>query len=421
MKKVKLYDNGLKLVVVEKSQFETVAIAVSIETGSINETPKISGISHYIEHMMFKGTKKRTAQQIVAELDALSANVNAFTCETHTLYHTKSLSESAEKCLEILSDMYFNSQFLAEELVREREVILEEIARYKDIPEAVCEEGLIKIFYEGHPASNIVIGSKESLMEITRDDILKYVKDRYTAQNTIISFAGKIKFEDAEKLVQKYFVPNFSHKKIPVLPLNKKEMHLPVAKYFGKTKKIEQSHIAIAYPTVNIYSKDLQAVKIFSFIFGGGMSSRLFQEIREKRGLVYSIHSQNDSEKYGGILVAHFATRPQNAVKAMCAINDLTNELVKNGVKKEEFDSAVYNLISSIKMKQEVTIKLATSTAEELAVYGKVISPNALIKKYEKVTIADVNRVARKILLQKNICVSFVGPKSSGNLLKYLV
>ncbi|MCK9575932.1 MAG: pitrilysin family protein [Clostridia bacterium] len=421
MKKVKLYDNGLKLVVVEKSQFETVAIAVSIETGSINETPKISGISHYIEHMMFKGTKKRTAQQIVAELDALSANVNAFTCETHTLYHTKSLSESAEKCLEILSDMYFNSQFLAEELVREREVILEEIARYKDIPEAVCEEGLIKIFYEGHPASNIVIGSKESLMEITRDDILKYVKDRYTAQNTIISFAGKIKFEDAEKLVQKYFVPNFSHKKIPVLPLNKKEMHLPVAKYFGKTKKIEQSHIAIAYPTVNIYSKDLQAVKIFSFIFGGGMSSRLFQEIREKRGLVYSVHSQNDSEKYGGILVAHFATRPQNAVKAMCAINDLTNELVKNGVKKEEFDSAVYNLISSIKMKQEVTIKLATSTAEELAVYGKVISPNALIKKYEKVTIADVNRVARKILLQKNICVSFVGPKSSGNLLKYLV
>jgi len=319
-----------------------------------------------------------------------------------------------------LSDMYFNSQFPADELVREREVILEEIARYQDIPEAVCEEGLIKIFFEGHPASNVVIGTKESLMGITRDDILKYVKERYTAENTIISFAGKIKFEDAEKFLDKYFMANFSHKKIDLSPLNKKEMHLPIAKYIGKTKKIEQSHIAIAYPTVNIYSKDLQAVKIFSFIFGGGMSSRLFQEIREKRGLVYSIHSQNDSEKYGGVLVAHFATRPQNAVKAMQAISDLVNEIVKNGVNKEEFDAAVYNHISSVKMRQEVTIKLATSAAEEFAVYGKVISPNALIKKYEKVTIADVNRVARKILSQKNICVSFVGPKSSGNLLKYL-
>ena len=421
MKKVKVYESGLRLIVQEKPQFESVAIAVNVSTGSVNETPKINGISHYIEHMMFKGTKKRTAEQIVAELDALSANANAFTSENRTAYHTKSLADNAEKCVEILSDMYFNSQFDEVELKREREVILEEISRYEDMPDAVCEEQLVKIFFEGHRASNIVIGTKESLMGITRDDILQYIKERYTAQNTIISIVGKIKFEEAERIADKYFGAYFASKKAEVPSINKKEMHLPVAKYASKIKKIEQAHIAIAFPSVNVYSKDLIAVKVFARILGGGMSSLLFQEIREKRGLVYSIAALNSSEEYGGLLLTHLATRPQNAVTAVTAIREVFKKTLAEGVTKEQFDSATTNLISRSKMKQENTMALAISLADELSTFNKTLSTAAKIRKIEKVTIDDVNRVMRKILSQNNVCVSYVGPKSSGNLLKLLV
>ena len=211
MIKTKQYENGLKLVVDEMAGFESVAFNIFIKTGSVNEKVGEYGISHFIEHMLFKGTDKRTSYEISKTFDSIGANVNAYTSLEETDFYTKSASEDTEKCVEVLSDMLFNSTFDPKEMAREKQVVIEEIKMYDDDPQSKAELLVNNNFYDGTPYSRDVAGSISSVKALTQSKMFDYKNRFYVAKNITLSFAGKIKFETAEKYVKKYFLPYFKN------------------------------------------------------------------------------------------------------------------------------------------------------------------------------------------------------------------
>lgn len=400
---VKVFENGMRLVFKKVEKNRPATVFVSVNTGSVNEDESNNGISHFIEHLNFKGTLKRSAKQISTELEEIGANANAFTSKYATCFFATVLPEQIENCFDILSDLVFNSKYDKEDIDKERQVIFEEIDMYQDDPESVCYEEFCNNFYQGNPMQKTILGTKDSLSNIKREDILEYVAKRYIAKNIVVSVVGNFTMEQVKKLTQKYFANRFKSKN-DVDEISKGNVVVPDKKFSFIKKDVAQTHIVFGFPCENIYSENRMAHTLCGFIFGGGMGSRLFQKIREEQGLVYGISCMPEMYALGGNFVISLGTNKKNEKKAMELIKEQIDLLVKDGFKQEELNRAKTFCKSLLLSSGELGSDIAKTNASNLRTYNRIVSIEERLKKVDDVSLEQINEVAKKVFNYSNMC-----------------
>ena len=355
----KRYANGLRLIVKQMQGLMSVTMGILVGAGACFETDKEDGISHFIEHMQFKGTKKRNAFEISDAFDRLGAQVNAFTGKDITCYYSKCTSDHTAHCFELLSDLFLNSIFPEEEMDREKGVVCEEISMNEDTPEDLCLDLLSRAYYGKENYGRNILGTSKNVKSFTVEDIANYKKARYCPQNIVISFAGGVDKDTAQALVESYFghleEGAFEARK-PVLQFAKQSL--------VKTKPIEQAHLGIAYAAMPRGDKLEDAISAVNGVLGGTMSARLFQEVREKRGLAYSVYSYVSPYAECGSQVIYAGVNPTQVQAAYEAIGNVIEDIKKNGITKDEF------LRSREQMKSGMFFSNESSNAQML-LYGK--------------------------------------------------
>ncbi len=381
----KQLDNGLKLVVNQMSGLMSVTMGILVHTGASVESDKEDGISHFIEHMMFKGTKKRTAYQISDEMDRIGAQMNAFTGKDITCYYAKSTTGHAQEAFEILADLFLNSTFPEDELAREKGVIIEEINMNEDTPDDLCLDTLSRAFYGERGYGRNILGPRKNVEGFTKADIESYMQKRYCSDNIVISMAGNIDVNAAEEMVEKYFgdMPKCCCCKTDV------KVDLKVQSLF-KTKDIEQVHIGIAYPSVKRYDGLFDATQIMNAILGGSMSSRLFQTVREELGLAYTVYSYISTYCETGTLAVYAGVNSEKYQQSAEAIYNCLNDLRKKNISEEEFLRGKEQLISSQIFAQESTSSQMLLFGKELLYRGQVYNFEERVNKISSVTLNDV-------------------------------
>lgn len=355
----KRYDNGLRLVVKQMEGLMSVTMGILVGTGAGVETDAEDGISHFIEHMQFKGTKKRNAFEISDAFDRLGAQVNAFTGKDLTCYYSKCTSDHTAACFELLSDLFLHSTFPEEEMEREKGVVCEEISMNEDTPEDLCLDLLSRAFYGKENYGRNILGTAQNVKGFTVADIEKYKTARYCPENIVISFAGGIDPTTAQALVEEHFGAlekgAFENRKPTIV-----QCHQSLV----KRKPIEQMHIAIAYPSVPRGDEREDTVSALNAILGGSMSARLFQEVREKRGLAYSVYSYLSAFPECATQNIYAGVNPNSAKEAYKAICEVIREMKDKGITQDEF------LRSREQMKSGMFFSNESSNAQML-LYGK--------------------------------------------------
>lgn len=400
----KRYSNGLRLVVKQMDGLLSVTMGILVGTGSSVETDSEDGISHFIEHMQFKGTKKRNAFEISDAFDRIGAQVNAFTGKDLTCYYSKCTSDHTAEAFEILSDLFLNSTFPEEEMEREKGVVCEEISMNEDTPDDLCFDLLSSAFYGNENYGRNILGPAANVRRFTREDIFRYKSERYCPENIVISFAGGIDMQTAEALVENYFAA------LEKGDFHRREKNIQNRKLsLIKTKPIEQVHIAIGYPSLPREHALADALQTANSVLGGGMSSRLFQEVREKMGLAYSVYSYVSSFQECGSLIVYAGVNPASADKAYEAIGAVIDQMRKKGITKEEFLRGREQMKSSMLFSQE-------STPSQMLMYGKYMLFNDKLFDFEgklesinKVTEADVKDAIALTLNENGKAVGAVG------------
>lgn len=355
----KKYENGLRLVVKQMQGLKSVTMGVLVGTGASAETDAEDGISHFIEHMQFKGTKKRNAFEVSDAFDRLGAQVNAFTGKDLTCYYSKCTSDHTAECFEVLSDLFLHSIFPEEEMDREKGVVCEEISMNEDTPEDLCLDLLANAFYGNQNYGRNILGTAQNVKGFTLDDIKRYKRARYCPENIVISFAGDIDATTAQSLVEEYFGD---------LESGAFETRAPkiiyASKNLVKNKPIEQMHLGIAYPALARGHEKEDFMNAINGVLGGTMSSRLFQEVREKRGLAYSVYSYISPFAECGSHIIYAGVNPTQKDLALQAIYDVIDDVRANGITKDEFLRSREQIKSGMFFNNE-------STNAQMILYGK--------------------------------------------------
>ncbi len=361
MVKVKRFSNGLRLVVKQMEGLMSVTMGILVGTGGAMETDAEDGISHFIEHMQFKGTEKRNAFELSDAFDRLGAQVNAFTGKDLTCYYSKCTRDHTATCFELLADLFLNSTFPEEEMEREKGVVCEEISMNEDTPEDLCLDLLANAYYGRENYGRNILGPASNVKGFTVSDIERYKKERYCPENVVISFAGGVDFDEAAALVEKYFtdMPTGEYQeRTPVLASKKLSL--------VKRKPIEQMHVGIAYPALPRGDEREDLVAAINGVLGGSMSARLFQEVREKRGLAYSVYSYVSNFKECGALNIYAGVNPQKVEEAYEAICDVVKTLKEKGITEEEFLRSREQMKSSMFFSNE-------SSNSQMLLYGRYL------------------------------------------------
>ncbi len=355
----KRYPNGLRVVVRQMPGLYSVSIGVLVGTGAAMETDAEDGISHFIEHMQFKGTQQRTSFEISDAFDRIGAQVNAFTGKNLTCYYTKATTDHAATAFELLSDLFLHATYPEDEMEREKGVVCEEISMNEDTPEDLCLDLLSVATYGNRNYGRNILGPAENVKGFTVDDIKRYKNARYCPENIVISFAGGIDYDTAIALVETYFgdLPKGVFEDRP-LTIEKQGVSLV------KTKPIEQMHFAISYPAISLAEDNDVPFSLMNNILGGSMSSRLFQEVREKMGLAYSVYSFGSRYAECGSLSIYAGVNPAKVHAAYDAVHSVIAEFLKSGVTEEEFLRAREQMKSSILFGME-------SSATQMLTFGK--------------------------------------------------
>lgn len=414
MQKLIEFESGMKLALVRNRAVRSVAIGVFVGAGVIRETEDIKGISHFIEHMVFKGTRTRSSFDIVNEIDSVGAQINAYTAKCYTCYHTVSLDESAEKCAEILSDLYFEPTFDSEELDKERRVVIEEINESEDTPDDVCLEELLGAFYKGHPLAKPILGTKKSLKSMTSDTLREYHNRFYIPSNTVLSMAGNISEEDAVRIAKKYFDDRFASSSVT---LEEAACARANSLYVKRKKHIEQAHIAFAFPGYAYDDPKAIGMQLMASIFSLDMSSRLFQSVREKLGLCYTIVGYPSSYQNNGVFTVYVSTSPENAVRATKAIREEIDLLLRDGVSSKELEKGKLQMKTSLVLGQESTSQMMRAFGTHALQTGKLYGIDERISAIDSATQEDVLEAAHHVFDFSRVCASVVSPVELPNIL----
>ncbi len=418
MEKVKTYPGGLRLVMKRLDGVYSVSTGIYVGAGSSDETQDISGISHFIEHMMFKGTKQRSAFEIADQIDSMGAQINAFTTKEMTCYYTKSTADHFRGTLEVLSDIVFNSVFDETETEREKGVILEEISMVEDAPDELCNELLAEAFYGGTPYSRPILGSAANVKNFTRADILDYTGRMYTPANMVVSVAGYFDFDQVEDIVGE-LVASRCVQGAP-LPVRPNAESLP-GRVCHRVKDIEQANISLAFPGIPFEHEDVNAYALVSSIFGGGMSSRLFQQIRERQGLAYSVYSYTNHFRGMGSVGIYAGVNPKKGEEFLQSVSALIKEISTGGVTHKEFERGKEQLKSSLVFGQESTSTIMNAFGKYMLMTGKVLSLEKKVEDIQNLKYDYVNSVAARMISPGQAGAAYVGPDGvQDNILQIL-
>jgi predicted Zn-dependent peptidase len=383
-------ENGMRVLTDRMSSVETVSIGVWVAIGTRHEPAQINGVAHLLEHMAFKGTARRSALEIAAEIEAVGGHVNAYTSREHTAYYAKVLKENVPLAVDILADILQNSIFDARELERERAVILQEIGQAYDTPDDIIYDMFQERAFPDQPMGRPVLGRAEIIRQIDRDTVSGYLKRNYAAGSMMLVAAGNLEHGAIVDLAQRAFGN---------LPAESAARTEP-ARYVGgdlrQARDLEQVHILLGFPGFAFADHDYYAASVVSAALGGGMSSRLFQEIREKRGLVYSIYSFTHAYSDGGVFGVYAGTGEAEAAELMPALCHEIRRL-GDGLTTAELERARAQLKAGLLMSLEGTTARCEQQATHMLVFGRPLDLAELIARIDEVDEAAVERVARRI------------------------
>ncbi|MGB1539857.1 MAG: M16 family metallopeptidase, partial [Rickettsiales bacterium] len=339
--------NGLRVATEKLPGAHSVAVAVSVNVGARYEAQEQNGLSHLLEHMAFKGTKTRTARQIAESFDDVGAHLNAFTSSEHTVYYARTLPKDLPMAVEVLADILLNATFEAEELERERGVILQEIAMHQDTPDDLAFDHFHETVYPNQPLGRSILGTPEHIKAFTADDLRAYVAQYYCPASMVITAAGAVEHEQLVQWVGEHFT--YTDKGLHPKPAP--------ARYVGGDKRVkadfEQMHLVLGIPGLSYNDPDYYIAQMVTTVLGGGMSSRLFQEVREKRGLAYSVYGFLSAYADGGMLGMYAAAAESAASKLAEVLVDEVLSLADNGVSESEISRACQQHIAGLQMMHE--------------------------------------------------------------------
>ncbi len=398
-----LLPNGLRVVGERLPYLRSVSIGAWMHVGSMMEEKHESGLSHFLEHMVFKGTAKRNARQIAEEMDAVGGQLNAFTGRDCTCFYAKVIDEDVELAVDILSDLVRNASMDETELEKERGVILEEIAMDEDSPEDLVHEIMSRVQFGEQSPGQPILGPADQIAAYTRDDLLAFRSKHYGPNETVVAIAGSYDPDRVLALVTQYFgdwenrVASVQEQTWPVL----------TGKSALREKEAEQMHICLGYPGAHYGSEDVYPLAVMNNVLGGAMSSRLFQRIREELGLAYSVYSYPNTYKGCGTFGIYVGVSPKNGEKALAEINGEIERFLREGITEKEFRDSKQQLRSGYLMGLESSGSRMQSLGRSTLLRGKPISHEETLARIEAVTIEKVMDAARRVLTVKP-CITVV-------------
>ena len=381
--------NGLTVVTERMERVETVSFGAYVGTGSRSETAAENGVSHFLEHMAFKGTTTRSAAQIAEEVEAVGGQINAYTAREQTAYYIKVLKEDAALATDIIGDILTHSTFETEELERERGVILQEIGQANDTPDDIIFDHFQEVAYPSQALGRPILGSEEGIRQMPRATLTGYMQHHYGAGNIVVAAAGNLQHEAMLDLVGKHFA-DLPAAKPPIT-----EPGLYTGGEFRQVRDLDQVHVVLGFPSVGYGDPDYYPSMLLSSVLGGGMSSRLFQEIREKRGLVYSIYSFGAPYADGGLFGIYAGTGEAEVEELIPVTLDELRK-VQSQVTEAELARSRAQVKASVLMSLESTGSRCEQIARQIQIFGRVIPTAETIAKINAVTVADVQRAATR-------------------------
>jgi predicted Zn-dependent peptidase len=397
--------NGLVIITEQMPHIRSASIGVWLETGSRDEDPQWNGISHFIEHMVFKGTKQRTAEQIAREVDSIGGNMDAFTAKECICFNVKVLDEHVPIALDILSDLVLNPVFDADDIVRERGVILEEIKMDEDNPDYLVHEIFTQNFWKDHPLGKPILGTKETVKRFERQPVLDAYASRFTPGNIIVAAAGNLDHDRFVELVTRHFdhmkpVKNGFHSSTPKI----------VPRIILRNKKaLEQVQLCLGVPAHPIAHEKRHAGYVLNTLLGGGMSSRLFQNIRERQGLVYSIYSDLNPYRDTGCLAVYAGTSLASAAKVVQSVVSEFRKLKTEPVPEEELRRSKAQLKGSLMLSLESSTARMSNLARQEMYFDRYYDLDELIERIEAVTADDLTGLANEFFRTESVAVTALG------------
>lgn len=402
---IRTLENGIKIALEEIPYVRSISFGIWVKNGSRNEQPRENGVSHYIEHMMFKGTEHRTAREIAEEMDALGGQINAYTTKEYTCYHTRVLDKHFDRALDVMSDMLLHPLIAEEDVKKERNVITEEIYMYDDAPEELVHDALQDAIWRESSLGMPILGTEETIGTFDAAFIRSYYEKNYHPDNIVLSVAGNFALEKmVSKLNEK--LGKWSREE-PFVPFNTQAGYH--VSYVEKEKDVEQVHTCIAFQAFEREHPMKYAMAIFNTLFGGGMSSRLFQKIREEHGLTYSIYSYTTAFADSGIFTICASMNPNQAERVFTLIAEEIKEVKAAAFPEKLIAVTKEQMISNFIIGTESTLNRMNSAGASLMLRGEVQETEEVIAKIEAVTPEDVLEAARMVLNFENLSYSVVG------------
>ena len=394
--------SGLTIVTERMDRVETVSLGAYVAAGTRDETEAENGVSHFLEHMAFKGTERRSAAQIAEEIEAVGGHINAYTAREQTAYYVKVLKEDLTLGADIIGDILTHSTFEPEELERERGVILQEIGQANDTPDDVIFDHFQSIAFPEQPMGRPTLGTEAVIRKLPRNALTGYMRRHYAASNVVVAAAGAIAHERIVELARSHFADLPSER--PPAPT----AGLYRGGEFREERELDQVHVVLGFPSVAYGDRDFYPVMLLSTLLGGGMSSRLFQEVREKRGLVYSIYSFSAPYMDGGLFGIYAGTGESEAEELVpVTLEELRK--VQHHVTEAELGRARAQVKASLLMSLESTGSRCEQLARQIQVFGRVIPTAETVAKINAVTVADVQRAASR-LFRASPSLAALGP-----------
>ena len=386
--------NGLRVIAEPLPHLRSVSIGVWVRAGSILESPEQNGLSHFIEHLAFKGTARRSARQIAQEMDAVGGYLNAATSKLSTTYYAKVIDEDLDLAADILADIVIHPAYDEKEMNKERSVVLEEISMTDDSPEDVAYDLIAAAMFGDQPLGRTILGPREIIEGCSREDILAYRARHYSPMNACVAVAGNFEMNQLREILEKHFGSwqGSAGELYPVNLVNRAPGVLTA------DKDTEQAHICLGYNGKELGSDDVYAMAVFNSVLGGGMSSRLFQRIREESAMAYSVYSAPSAYPHCGDFTVYAAVSPKNVRAVVAEIDDEIEKLLKDGITDEEFRMAKAQLKGGFILGQESAYNRMNGMGSNLALLNRYISTEETIRRIEAVTRDDAQRVAEETL-----------------------
>lgn len=400
---------GIRVITESMPAVRSATIGIWADVGSSAEVPERRGISHAVEHMLFKGTTQRTARQIAETMDGVGGNLNAFTDKETTCYYAKVIDRHIPLAMDVLCDMFLHSLFAPEELAKEQRVILEEIKMYDDTPDEQIHDLFIRTMWKGANLGDPTIGSAETVSNLTPDDLRAHMRQHYAPNAVVVTAAGNVDHDAFCALVTE-FLKDFGG----TCPLVQPESPQATPQTYLRHKETEQAHLVIGAQGLSVRDDRRYVLAVLDTILGGGMSSRLFQEVREKRGLVYSVYSFQAAYRAAGLFGAYAGTSPQNVKACSDVIAQEFERVREQTVDGTELSLAKEHIKGSLTLSLEATSSRMMRLGRNEFALGREITPEEIEKHVDAVTAGDVQALARELLAEDRIGLCVLGPVDEG-------